>query len=250
MTKQKGAAGFGMRGVRKIGALGRIGPATHPLQRVDYERRHDRTAYPRPAWTPAPSGPRLADRRATHHRSSAHRVARGPTGAVEAQARPLHTRRARRAVRAADSRARRGAGRAGREVERQPCDGPARRHRTRHLPYRQVDAGRRQRARWSIQTAADSAVCRLPVSPGPRLPGALPILLPRRIAERPADDARLRQPAADLGQHDAFRAPRRPDFVRSQLLHRSARARAPDGQPIRRHHALRHAARTKPTYAG
>ena len=69
-----------------------------------------------------------------------------------------------------------------------------RRHRPGDVRSGQVDAGCGRRAAQRAEAASHPAQRGLAHRPGRGLPGALPVLLPRRLAHRAADDPRLRQP--------------------------------------------------------
>ncbi len=116
-----------------------------------------------------------------------------------------------------------------------------RRGSARGLPAREVDPRHRGRLGGQAPAAADPALGRLALRPGRGLSGALPILLPRRLARGAADHARLRQrrrdprrPSGLCGQgrrHVGIGRPRRRGHdVRGLLLRRPARRGTPHGQ--------------------
>ncbi|CAA9467092.1 MAG: Spore photoproduct lyase, partial [uncultured Solirubrobacteraceae bacterium] len=171
--------------------------------------------------------------------------------AVDAQASHGHAGRPGARPRPGDRRALRRPGHRGAGAPGQPADGAARAGRARDLPALQDDAGGGGRPAERDEAPAHPAERGLLLPPGPRLPRALPVLLPGRLAARPAGDAGLRERRRGPGGHARVRGPgdgdeplprarRRGDDVRGLLLHRPAGDRAPDGLARAVDRALRH----------
>ena len=124
-------------------------------------------------------------------------------------------------------------------LRRRPHHGPARRRRARDLRPSQGDPRGRRQPAVEAQAAADPAQRRLACRPRRGLPGALPVLLPRRVAGRAAGHAGLRRPRRD---------PRRARRVRRQrarhLRHRRPRARGDDVRGLVLHRPAGHRSRT------
>ena len=87
---------------------------------------------------------------------------------------------------------------------RRPDHRSAGRRRARHLRPRQGDAGRRRQPAVEAEAAADPAQRRLAGRPRRGLPGALPVLLSRRLAGRAARDPGLRRLDEILAGLDAY----------------------------------------------
>ncbi|CAA9243399.1 MAG: Spore photoproduct lyase, partial [uncultured Corynebacteriales bacterium] len=121
----------------------------------------------------------------------------------------------------------------GRAAAVQPADRGARRHRPGDVREGEGDDGGGGVPAVPADPAVDRAQRRLAGRPGRGLPRALPVLLPRRVADRPAGHPRVRRPRRHPGQPRPVRRHGPPpagggDDVRGLLLHRPARAGAPD----------------------
>ena len=125
-----------------------------------------------------------------------------------------------------------------RDVGQRPADRAAPGDRARGVRGRQVDDGGGGGAAERAQAAAHPAQCRLADRPGPRLPGALPVLLSGRVAQRAADHPGVRQSRCRAGRD---RHPRRPGHGDQQ--HRRAGARGDDLRAVLLHRSARHRAR-------
>ncbi len=149
----------------------------------------------------------------------------------------------------------------GLEVERlkgEPADRRPRRRRAADVRAGEGDAGARGQpavSRRRLQPIAPSADWR--VRPGRGLPGALPVLLPRRLAVRPAGHPGLRRPGRDPGRAGAVRRrghrpppPRGGHDLRGVLLHRPAGAGAPHRALAAGGRALRRLGRRRCSCAG
>jgi hypothetical protein len=124
-------------------------------------------------------------------------------------------------------------------AEEQRIDRAARGDRARDVRPGQDDPGRGRGAPERAQAAAHPAQRGLADRPGPRLPGPLPVLLPRRLAQRSPGHPGVRQPRRGAGgDRDARRlrshhqrhgrTGTRGDDLRAVLLHRPVGHRARD----------------------